>query len=83
MKKIIVFLWAVVMCLSCSSCDIGTLAGNDTKYAPNGLEYRVNEDGQTCTIIGIGKCTDTVITMHTVVGKSFSIILTLARGSGL
>ena len=51
------------MCLSCSSCDIGTLAGNDTKYAPNGLEYRVNEDGQTCTIVGIGNCTDTVITI--------------------
>lgn len=61
MKKIIVFLLAAAMCLSCSSCDIGTLAGNDTKYAPNGLEYRVNEDGQTCTIVGIGKCTDTMV----------------------
>ena len=69
MKKLIALLLAAVMCLSFSSCDIDTIAENDTGYAPNGLEYRVNEDSQTCTIIGIGKCTDTVVEIPQTIKK--------------
>ena len=69
MKKILTLLLTAVMCLSFVACDINTLIGNDTRYAPNGLEYRVNEDRKSCTIIGIGNCTDTVIEIPEKIGK--------------
>ncbi len=62
MKKIIALLLVVVMCLSFVACG-------GSKYAPNGLEYQVNEDGKTCTIISIGKCTDTVVTVPEKIGR--------------
>jgi hypothetical protein len=62
-------LLVAVMCLSFVACDIDALMENDTGYAPNGLEYRINEDGKTCTIVGIGKCTDTVVEIPQTIKK--------------
>ena len=65
MKKWISLLAALILIGYSSmlvSCDA-------SKYAPNGLEYKVNEDGKTCTIVGIGKCTDTVVTVPQKIGK--------------
>ena len=46
---------ALLLSFTLTSCD------DESLYAPNGLEYKINDDGETCTIIGIGKCTDTVV----------------------
>ena len=67
MQKICVML-VVTLFLACfmlTSCDFGS----NEKYAPNGLAYKVNEDRKTCTIIGIGNCTDTVIEIPEKIGK--------------
>jgi hypothetical protein len=69
MKKFLALLLVAVMCLSFAACDIDALMENDTGYAPNGLEYRINEDGKTCTIVGIGKCTDTVVEIPQTIKK--------------
>ena len=69
MKKMLALLLVAVMCLSFAACDIDALMENDTGYAPNGLEYRINEDGKTCTIVGIGKCTDTVVEIPQTIKK--------------
>lgn len=69
MKKILALLLIAAICASLTACDLDTLLGKDTGYAPNGLEYKVNEDKKTCTIIGIGECTDTNITIPETIGQ--------------
>ena len=64
MKKIII--WFLVVCsLTLTSCSLY----NGEKYAPNGLAYKVNDDRKTCTIVGIGNCTDTVVCIPEKIGK--------------
>ena len=58
MKRAILLITCIIALLlsfTLTSCD------DESLYAPNGLEYKINDDGETCTIIGIGKCTDTVV----------------------
>lgn len=59
MKKTIALLMSVclLLCMSAlTSCNLDI-----PLYAPNGLQYIINADGKTCTIVGIGKCTDTEV----------------------
>jgi len=68
MKKLIALLLCllVLVCsLTFTACDLDS----GEKFASNGLAYKVNEDGKTCTIIGIGNCTDTVIEIPEKIGK--------------
>ena len=64
MKKILALLVVAVMSFVLSACNI-----DDEKYAPNGLAYKINDDRQTCTITGIGNCTDTVVEIPEKIGK--------------
>ena len=73
MKKIL-FIFALVLAFSCilTSCDIPLLENvfetfetmpeettpEETLSISQGLAYRINEDGETCTITGIGNCTE-------------------------
>ena len=57
-----------LICLLIVACLFATGCVGGEKYAENGLEYVVNKDGKTCTIVGMGNCTDTVV----VVPKSIS-----------
>ncbi len=66
MKKLISLLLVAIVCLTSASCGLSI---DDTRYAPNGLAYQLNEDRKTCTIVGIGNCTDTAITIPEKIGK--------------
>ena len=68
MKKFLALaLLALAMIFVLSSCNIPFLPGQETTpevpdepFTPSvGLAYEVNADGETCTITGIGTCTDT------------------------
>ena len=61
--KIRAILLTALAILICLLAFVGCDEEESTLYADNGLEYVVNSDGVTCTIVGIGKCTDTVITV--------------------
>ena len=54
MKKMLALLLVAVMCLSFAACDIDALMENDTGYAPNGLEYRINEDNPVMAVVKQG-----------------------------
>ena len=59
MKKAIALIMIIILLVSLTaltSCNL-----NIPLYAPNGLQYIINADGKTCTIVGIGKCTDTEV----------------------
>ena len=45
------------------SCELGGENDNGSLFAPNGLEYKINKDRLTCTIVGLGSCSDTVVTV--------------------
>ena len=62
-KKFNFVLCICIFLLACSLFMIGCDEVESDIYADNGLEYVVNSDGVTCTIVGIGKCTDTVVTV--------------------
>ena len=62
-KKLNFVLCVFIFLLACSLSFVGCDELESDIYADNGLEYVVNSDGVTCTIVGIGKCTDTVITV--------------------
>ena len=61
--KIRAILLTALAILICLLAFVGCDEEESTLYADNGLEYVVNSDGVTCTIVGIGRCTDTVITV--------------------
>ena len=68
MKKtlsLLLCLLLLVCSLTFTACDLDS----GEKYAPNGLAYQINEDRKTCTIVGIGNCTDTEITIPEKIGK--------------
>ena len=66
-KKLVLIFSAIVIVLAVLVVSLILILGNKgedegevedpIKYS-EGLAYEVNEDGKTCTIIGIGKCTD-------------------------
>ena len=60
LKKTALFLAALMLCALFTACA-NTKLVTAIKYAENGLEFRVNEDRITCTIVGMGKCTDTEV----------------------
>ena len=66
MKKILILFVAMILALSCVSCS---KSRENAKYAKNGLEYVVNEDNESCTVVGMGKCTDTVVEVPEKIGK--------------
>ena len=73
MKRLLSLLVTLLLLMS----SFMLIACDDTRYASNGLAYKVNKDGRTCTIVGIGNCTDAVINIPekinrykvTVIGK--------------
>ena len=69
MKRHFVFLLCSILVLGLCGCseDVQTSTSPTEglvefpKRPSMGLEYTVNEDGETCTITGMGECTDTVL----------------------
>ena len=59
MKKTIALFMSVCLLLCMTALTACNL--DIPLYAPNGLQYIINADGKTCTIVGIGKCTDTEV----------------------
>ena len=47
--------------LVCESCGEATDRKTSPRIESQGLAYKVNEDGRTCTVTGIGSCEDTDI----------------------
>lgn len=65
MKRIFVLFLVVVILVSSlalSSCeDIMNIFSSNTDEGSNGLVYRLNPDGETCTLVGTQNCMDTNI----------------------
>ena len=55
--KALLLILALLLALTLIACN----NGNNSDGGSEGLAYEVNEDGTTCTITGIGTCTDTVL----------------------
>ena len=55
-----VLVLSLICFIACKMPSDGNNKGDGTgKNASKGLEYEINADGKTCTITGIGSCTDT------------------------
>lgn len=67
LTKILIFALLITCVLMLSACDIdniidGNGVSNDDNLKPsNGLEFNLNTDGETYSVVGIGKCSDEYI----------------------
>ena len=52
---------------TCDKCEYSYVDSYVSFKFSEGFEYKVNEDGVTCTIIGIGTCKDTVLYFPSVI----------------